>query len=354
MALPLLLDAIERLPAFTRLVGTLPGTAANDAHRGSARDRRGAVLVAALARQLPGRFFVVVTQGLPDAERWLADLQSLASDTAVALYPPREGFGEAEPHAEVAGERVETLERVGARRRAHSADDGARRARADAAPRCRSRGATRAPGGRRDGDREDLAAHLEAVGFERVPMVEEVAQFSVRGGIFDIYGFGMADPARLEFWGDEIAELRHFDLLTQRSTRPAEVALVLPVDGARAPAPRHGASTDRVTLTDLFPPDTIVVIPSGAHLEPELRRTWEEAQHHVELARRRGEDAPPREELYQSPEAMLGTRSRHSPPSSRTPTADGADVAISASVRRIRSIATSPVSRASSATACRR
>ena len=44
---------------------------------------------------------------------------------------------------------------------------------------------------------------------------------------------------------------------------------------------------------------------TGAHLEPELRRTWEEAQHHVELARRRGEDAPPREELYQPPEAML-------------------------------------------------
>ena len=70
------------------------------------------MLVAALARRLPGRFLVVVAQGVPEAERWLADLQSLAADTTVALYPPREGFGEAEPHAEVAGERVETLERV--------------------------------------------------------------------------------------------------------------------------------------------------------------------------------------------------------------------------------------------------
>ncbi len=135
-------------------------------------------------------------------------------------------------------------------------------------------------------------------------MVEEVGQFSVRGGIFDIYGFGMADPARLEFWGDEIAELRHFDLLTQRSTRPAEVVVVLPVDGAPV-ADADSASADRVTLPDLWPPDTIVLIPAGAHLEPELRRTWEEAQHHVELARRRGEDAPPREELYQSPDATV-------------------------------------------------
>src|SRR6202030_2008361 len=74
-----------------------------------------AVLVAALARRYPGRFIAVVTQGLPDAERWLADLQSLTGggDAAVALSPRREGSGEAEPHAEVAGERVETLERVG-------------------------------------------------------------------------------------------------------------------------------------------------------------------------------------------------------------------------------------------------
>ena len=48
-------------------------------------------------------------------------------------------------------------------------------------------------------------------------------------------------------------------------------------------------------------------MPAGAHLEPELRRTWEEAQHHVELARRRGEDTPPREELYQPPEAALAS-----------------------------------------------
>ena len=72
------------------------------------------------------------------------------------------------------------------------------------------------------------------MGFERVGMVEDVAQFSVRGGIVDIYSFGMADPVRAEFWGDEIVELRHFNLSTQRSIRPADVALVLPVEGAPA------------------------------------------------------------------------------------------------------------------------
>lgn len=349
MALPLLLDAVERLPAFTRLVNTLPGPGQRIQIAGLPGSS-GAVLLAALVRQLPGRFFVVVTQGLPDAERWLADLQSLAADPAVALYPPREGFGEAEPHAEVAGERVETLERVGR---------GGVRTLLTTGRAVLER--TRLPGAVRDarleihpGDvrrPEDLVSHLESVGFERVPMVEEVGQFSVRGGIFDIYGFGMADPARLEFWGDEIAELRHFDLLTQRSTRPAEVVVVLPVDGARV-ADMDRASADRVTLPDLWPPDTIVLIPAGAHLEPELRRTWEEAQHHVELARRRGEDAPPREELYQSPDATLAALAAFATIAEEADTAR-AEVC-SPSGRRTRSIATSVAWHALPGTASRR
>jgi len=151
---------------------------------------------------------------------------------------------------------------------------------------------------------EALAAHLEAVGFERVSMVEDVAQFSIRGGIFDIYGFGMADPVRLEFWGDEIAEMRHFDLHTQRSTRAADYALVLPVDGSVS---EDVGEFDRVTVADLWSPDTVIVYPLGVRLESELERTWDEAAHHIELARRRGEEAPAREELYQAPDATLRT-----------------------------------------------
>ena len=48
---------------------------------------------------------------------------------------------------------------------------------------------------------EELAAHLARIGFERAEMVEDVAQFSVRGGIVDLYGFGMPAPARLCYDG---------------------------------------------------------------------------------------------------------------------------------------------------------
>ncbi len=297
MALPTILDAIAALPAFSRLLRRVPAPGARLIVRGLPGSSD-AALCAALGRELgASRFIVVVAETLPDAERWLADLAALTEQERVALYPPREGFGEVEPHVEVAGERVETLERV-ARGEVGILVTTARaiqeRTRLSDAVRA-TRLELRVGDGRRP---EDLIAHLESVGFERVRLVEDVAQFSVRGGIMDVYGFGMANPVRLEFWGDEIVSMRHFDIGTQRSTREADVALILPVDG-RAGAEVEGAI--RGALTDLFPPDTIVLIPAHAHVQAEMSRTWEEARHHVEVARRRGEDAPAREELFRDP-----------------------------------------------------
>ena len=297
MPLPSLVERLTALPVFTSLVASLPagrGTLRAAGFHGSAD----AVLIAALAEREPNRLIAVVADQLPEAERWLADLQAVFGDEGVALYPPREGFGEVEPHAEVAGERVETLERMtrgGVRvllTTARAILERTRLPRALASARLSMR--------RGDTWRlEDLAAHLEAVGFERVPMVEDVAQFSVRGGIVDIYSFGMSEPVRLEFWGDEITEMRQFDLLTQRTTRTAETALILPVDVSG-----RGEADDRyerTSLAELWPPESLLVVPRGVVLPPEMQRTWDEAEHHLDLARRRGERVAPRDELFQPP-----------------------------------------------------
>src|SRR5438105_9133347 len=300
MALPQLLSIAEALGEFAQLREGLPGQGDRCA-LGGLHGSSDAVVIAALARNLRQRFFIVVSDDVAGAERWLADLTTLVEPEAVAFYPPRESFGEAEDHAEIAGERVETLERIGrgdlrvviTTSRALLERTQLPRALASARLELR-KGDTRRP--------EQLAAHLEAIGFERVPMVEDVAQFSVRGGIFDIYSFGMAEPVRLEFWGDDVTELRHFDLLSQRSTRDAEVALVLPVDGQISVG---DGEPERSSIRALFPPDTLLVVPRGTHMSPELERTWAEAQHHIDLARRRGEDTPSRDELFESPEETL-------------------------------------------------
>src|SRR6266576_1709886 len=300
MPLPQLLDIAEALGEFTELRDQLPGPSARVGVAGL-HGSSDAVIVAALTKNLTHRFFVVLNDDVAGAERWLADLGTLVEAENIAFYPPRESFGEAEAHAEVAGERVETLERIGrgdlrivvTTSRALLERTQLPHALTSARLELR-KGDTRRP--------EELAAHLEAIGFERVPMVEDVAQFSVRGGIFDIYSFGMAEPVRLEFWGDDVSELRHFDLLTQRSTRDAEVALILPVDGQISIGEKE---PERFSIRPIFPPDTLPTIPRGTHVKPELERTWTEAQHHIDLARRRGEDTPSRDELFESPETNL-------------------------------------------------
>jgi transcription-repair coupling factor (superfamily II helicase) len=300
MALQQIVSTVSTLEELQRLAEQLPGPGGRCVI-GGLHGSSGAVVLGALSLAHQRRFFVVVTDDVSDAERWLADLTSLLDGEGVAFYPPRESFGEAEAHAEIAGERVETLERIGrgdlkiliTTTRAMLERTQLPRALASARLEIR-KGDTRRP--------EDLAGHLESIGFERVDMVEDVAQFSVRGGIFDIYSFGMAEPVRLEFWGDEVSELRHFDLLTQRSTRDAELALILPVDGQIS---ADGSEPERSSIRSLFSPDALVVIPAGTHVRPELERTWTEAQHHIDLARRRGEDTPRRDELFESPETSL-------------------------------------------------
>jgi transcription-repair coupling factor (superfamily II helicase) len=138
----------------------------------------------------------------------------------------------------------------------------------------------------------------------------------------------MAEPVRLEFWGDDIVELRHFDLNTQRSTRDAELALILPVDGR---VRDDGGDAERVSLPSLWPPDAVVVMPSGTSVLPELVRTWDEAAHHLELARRRGEEWVRRERLFVPPPEMASTLARFgtiriAPPPQRAVSASSADL----------------------------
>ena len=127
---------------------------------------------------------------------------SSSSDAPIALYPQREGLGEDEPHYEIAGERVETLQALRRGADADPGDDGARLRGAHRVPAWLRAATLRLAPGRTDapGSRRWSRA-LEAMGYRRVPTVTEVAEFSVRGGIVDVYGFGMTTPAPLRVVG---------------------------------------------------------------------------------------------------------------------------------------------------------
>ncbi|MCL6473142.1 MAG: transcription-repair coupling factor [Firmicutes bacterium] len=67
-------------------------------------------------------------------------------------------------------------------------------------------------------DLYDLAHSLTSMGYVRVPLVEAHGHFSLRGDIIDIFVSNMANPVRVEFFGDEIESIRIFSAASQRST----------------------------------------------------------------------------------------------------------------------------------------
>ncbi|MCL6610445.1 MAG: transcription-repair coupling factor [Peptococcaceae bacterium] len=73
-----------------------------------------------------------------------------------------------------------------------------------------------------------LIKQLAAMGYERSEMVEGHGQFSVRGGILDIFPMTLDSPVRLEFFDDEIDSIRAFDADTQRSTGKLQRITVSP------------------------------------------------------------------------------------------------------------------------------
>ena len=77
--------------------------------------------------------------------------------------------------------------------------------------------------------REDLLHRLVDLGYENTEEVERVGQFSVRGGIVDIFAINAAAPIRLEYFDDEIDSLREFDVETKRSTKNISAATIMPL-----------------------------------------------------------------------------------------------------------------------------
>ncbi|MEE8135228.1 MAG: transcription-repair coupling factor [Gemmatimonadales bacterium] len=302
--LPSLVKAFRDLPILRALAEDLPlrGTITT---LGGLPGASPAVMIAALAEQDPQRFFLIVAHTPAVAERWCSDLDVLMADS-IRLYPQREALGEEEPHLEIAGERAETVQAI--------VQSEARvvvttlRALAEVSRMSDAVVAYRIELAKHTAsDLSDIVVTLEQMGYERVPSVRDVGEFAVRGGLIDLYGFGMAAPTRIEWWGDEIVSLRGFDLDSQRSEAEIERVTVLPVKVIE-PADDEEEDGDRgrlvrKSLFDLIPSDALLVVDQDVNVA-DVGRIWDEAKHHIDLARKRGEDVPNREAIYLTPEGV--------------------------------------------------
>ena len=77
-------------------------------------------------------------------------------------------------------------------------------------------------------DERKLSAQLVEMGYEKCPQVEEPGQFSIRGGIIDIFDMTEENPYRIELWGDSVESIRSFDVLSQRSVENLDEIAIYP------------------------------------------------------------------------------------------------------------------------------
>ncbi len=75
---------------------------------------------------------------------------------------------------------------------------------------------------------KELTQKLVSLGYKRATMVSDIAEFSIRGDIIDVYSFD-SFPVRIELWGDEVVDLRYFNNETQKSIEKIKETTILPV-----------------------------------------------------------------------------------------------------------------------------
>jgi transcription-repair coupling factor (superfamily II helicase) len=268
-----ILEAVASCPAVLATADSLPAPGGR-ARIGAAWGSLGPVVVAALHRARPDRVFVVVADTPQSAVAAQADIEAVLDREGESyLYPQKEAlpYEESEPHLEIGGLRVEAVEALfSGRVQVIVTTPRALQERVPIPSRLAELRQTM-----RVGDTvsfSDLPRVLERRGFERVPLVEEVGQFAVRGGLVDVFSVAAGEPVRIEFWGDEIVSIRHFEVLDQRSTAEVTETHVLPTDFRRE-AVADDETVSR-SLAELLPDDAVVATLDGCDLRVDAERTW--------------------------------------------------------------------------------
>ncbi|MFI6769924.1 transcription-repair coupling factor [Streptomyces sp. NPDC050355] len=237
MSLTGLLDAVVRDPALAEAV-----QAAADGHRphvdlvGPPAARPFAV--AALARDTKRPVLAVTATGR-EAEDLAAALRSLmpaGEEHRVVEFPswetlPHERLS---PRSDTVGRRLAVLRRL-----AHPRQDDPTAGpvsvvvapiRSVLQPQVKGLGDLEPVSLRtgRSADLEEVVDRLAAAAYARVELVEKRGEFAVRGGILDVFPPTEEHPLRVEFWGDDVEEIRYFKVADQRSLEVAEHGLWAP------------------------------------------------------------------------------------------------------------------------------
>jgi transcription-repair coupling factor (superfamily II helicase) len=252
-----LVGRIERQEGFEQVVAAL--TAGDAATLDGVWGSSCALVAAALAARAPGPV-VIVCPHVDDTDEFAEDLR-LFCRLAPEIFAARESLpSEQVLSDEVFGDRVRVLKRL------ESPDPPKlllasiqslmqpvpdRRTLADETRRIR-------PG--EDLAIDELARWLVKSGFHNTSAVELPGEFSLRGGLVDIFAPDWYDPVRVEFFGDRVDSLRRFEITSQRSLAKLDAVDLTVLD---AGAPRQGH------LAEYLPPGSWFLLVEPQYLEDE-------------------------------------------------------------------------------------
>ena len=121
---------------------------------------------------------------------------------------------------------------------------------------------------------EEVVAHLESIGYQRREPVEMVGEYSVRGGILDVFSPESQKPVRIDLFGDQVESIRRFDVDSQRSVLNVEDCLLLPLTEYQKSRPLLSELHDLMRAADIpgrdLPPPG-EVFPGWELVAPMLR-----------------------------------------------------------------------------------
>ncbi len=236
-ALQRVLSSVNQTPEFQRVAHEIARGARVVSISGLVSGSARALALAALQRET-GKLFAIVTQSNRDLEPWEDDLRfwycALAGakecDNEVLILPSSESdpFAGSSPHPETLERRALALWRL-----LHARQDFVVLTARALARRTVTPDEVRAAGAilkRSDTySPEELVDGLVAAGYVREDPVGAVGEFSMRGGILDVWSPGQQRPVRIEFFGDEIDSIRSFDPDTQLSTGQLNEIAIVPM-----------------------------------------------------------------------------------------------------------------------------
>jgi len=256
-------------PGFPEVLQTL--WSGNSAAINGAWGASRALCIAALASHQPPRCLLVVQPTIRDAEDFAAELSGLLQPaTRVCQLPAWESIPEGDAAGDVVGaSRLSVVHRLTATdpTTAGLVVVASLPALLQPVPsRAVIAASTRVLKVGDEVSLDELSSWLLTQKFERVTAVELPGEFSIHGGILDVFPATESDPVRLEFFGDEIESIRSFDAESQRRLQDlGRLSLTVPPVAAatadksqRSFAAVFGTATE--SFADVLPPKTIVVL----------------------------------------------------------------------------------------------